>query len=273
MKIEQLAINVISLRGDYETLVEASYQASFKAVEFNVGVVRQYLETGATLAEAKRLLDERGLRCIGGFEDNLTLYTSPEEVFANREKLVSTAHLLAELGAQSQVVGTDYRQIGELENPVERYGEAFGELASQVAPLGIDLLMEFNWGAVKTLPLAAQIARQSGAKNMGVLFDPAHFYCTPTKMSDLTPENLEYVRHVHVNNMRRKPAELSDCNSDRLLPDDPQGALDLRALFAPIESNGYSGFFSIEMFSEELWALSPNEAAKRLYKAASALCD
>ena len=273
MKIEQLAINAISLRGDFRELADACCEAGFKAVEFPAWQVRTFLETGATLADAKRLLDERGLRCIGGFEDNLTLYASPEEVAANREKLIGTAQLIAELGATTQIVGTDYLDITELENPTERYSQAFGELAAQVAPLGIDLLLEFNWGAVKTLPLAAQIARQSGAKNMGVLFDPAHFYCTPTKFSDLTPENLENVRHVHVNNMKRKPAELSDCNSDRLLPDDPNGALDLRALFAPVEANGYKGMFSVEMFSEELWAMPPKEAAKRIYQAALVLCD
>ncbi|HEX8833833.1 MAG TPA: sugar phosphate isomerase/epimerase family protein [Abditibacteriaceae bacterium] len=273
MKIEQLGINAVSLHGDYRTLVEAADEAGFKAIEFNVGVVRQFLETGASLADAKRLLDERGLRCIGGFEDNLTAYASPEEVAANREKLKSTAQLLAGLGAQTQVVGTDYLLIEGLENPAQRYSEAFGQLAADVAPLGIDLLIEFNWGAVKTLPLAVQIARDSGAKNLGVLFDPAHFYCTATKMSDLSPENLQYVKHVHVNNMRRKPAELSNCYSDRLLPDDPQGALDLRALFAPIEANGYTGFFSIEMFSEELWAMPARDAAKRLYEAAGILCD
>jgi sugar phosphate isomerase/epimerase len=65
--------------------------------------------------------------------------------------------------------------------------------------------------------------------------------------------------------MRRKPAELSNCNSDRLLPNDPSGAVDVHALFTMIEAGGYNGFFSIEMFSDELWALSPTEAARRMY--------
>jgi sugar phosphate isomerase/epimerase len=48
------------------------------------------------------------------------------------------------------------------------------------------------------------------------------------------------------------------------LPDDPDGAVDVRALFEKIEAGGYSGFFSIEMFSDELWALPAAEAVRRM---------
>ncbi|HEX8833548.1 MAG TPA: TIM barrel protein, partial [Abditibacteriaceae bacterium] len=192
----------------------------------------------------------------------------PESQAKNHAYIVENARLLAELGQgkqQSMVVGTDGAAIGELENPVERYAEVVGQVANQIAPLGVDLLLEFNWGAVKSLPLAAEIARQSGASNAGVLFDPAHFHCTPTKFEDLTQENVAFIKHVHVNNMRRKAAELSNCNDDRLLPDDSEGALDVKALFRKIEENGYKGLFSIEMFSQELWDLPPATAAKRMF--------
>ncbi len=62
-----------------------------------------------------------------------------------------------------------------------------------------------------------------------MIFDPAHYHCTPSKFDQLMPENVATVRHVHVDDMRDKPAELSNRNSDHVLPG--QGILDLPALF------------------------------------------
>jgi sugar phosphate isomerase/epimerase len=76
---------------------------------------------------------------------------------------------------------------------------------------------------------------------------------------------------VHVDDMRDKPAELSNCNSDRVLPG--QGILDLRALFGRLEEHGYRGLYSIEMFSEELWAMPAEQAAQQMYDSLLPLCD
>jgi sugar phosphate isomerase/epimerase len=71
--------------------------------------------------------------------------------------------------------------------------------------------------------------------------------------------------------MNGKPAELSNCNSDRALPG--QGVLDLRAIYGAIEQHGYNGFFSIEMFSDELWSLPAHEAAQQMYDSLLTLCN
>jgi sugar phosphate isomerase/epimerase len=45
----------------------------------------------------------------------------------------------------------------------------------------------------------------------------------------------------------------------------------LKTIFGRIEEHGYRGFFSIEMFSEELWALPVSEAAQRCFKSMQTL--
>jgi 4-hydroxyphenylpyruvate dioxygenase len=269
VKREQLAINTVSLGGQLPDILAGCAAGGFRNVEFALGQVHAYLKEGHDVGAVTQLLQQHQLRCIGGFISGLEAFSDAEAQSANHASLIENARLLSELGGgavQSLVVGTDdYRTAGEVEDPIEGYAKALAKVAGQTAPLGVNVLLEFNWGAIKSLPAAVEIARRSGAPNAGVLFDPAHFHCTPTKSEDLTPENVAFIRHVHVNNMRRKPAELSNCNSDRLLPDDPAGALDVQALFAKIEAGGYSGFFSIEMFSDELWALPAAEAAGRMW--------
>jgi 4-hydroxyphenylpyruvate dioxygenase len=87
----------------------------------------------------------------------------------------------------------------------------------------------------------------------------------------ITRESVPFIRHVHVDDMRDKPAELSNCNADRVLPG--KGHLDLKTLFGAIEGHGYHGYFSIEMFSDELWAMPAEKAARLMYQSLLPLCD
>jgi 4-hydroxyphenylpyruvate dioxygenase len=168
-------------------------------------------------------------------------------------------------------VGIGGGNLNEVDDAAGHIAGIFADLAKQVEDSGVQLAIEFNWGPVKSLPLAAEIARLSGAANVGVLFDPAHYHCTPTKFEDLNAANVRFIKHVHVDDMNGKPAELSNCNSDRALPG--EGILDLRAIYGSIEQHGYTGYFSIEMFSDELWALPAHEAAQRMYASLLPLCD
>ncbi len=275
MKRSQLAINTVSLRGEFTEILDGVAEAGFSQIEFHLGPLKDFL-AGSDVQTVRRLLQERGLTCVGGFEGAIEAFADEETRSANHAILAENARLLSSLGAgttQNLIVGTNSQSISEVENPIEGFAQAVAKVAAEFLPLNAHLLLEFNWGVVKTLPLAAEIVRCSGAVNAGVLFDPAHYHCTPTKMADLTPENVATIKHVHVNNMRRKPAELSNCNSDRLLPNDPDGILDLPALFGVLANGGYAGLYSIEMFSDELWSLKPRQAAQKMFESLLVFCE
>jgi 4-hydroxyphenylpyruvate dioxygenase len=219
----------------------------------------------------RALLDARGLDCIGGFEGGVEILGNEQARRNNHASVVENARLLGELGARVLVVGIGGGNLQEVDDAAGHIAQIFADLAGQLEDTGVQLAIEFNWGPVKSLPLAVEIARRSGASNVGVLFDPAHYHCTPTKFEDLNAANVPFIKHVHVDDMNGKPAELSNCNSDRALPG--QGVLDLRAIYGAIEQHGYNGHFSIEMFSDELWALPPHEAAQQMYNSLLTLCD
>jgi sugar phosphate isomerase/epimerase len=162
--------------------------------------------------------------------------------------------------------------LATVADPIGEMAAVFAQVADRIASSGVTLCIEFNWSPlVKSLYTAADIAQRSGRSNVGVLFDPAHYYCTPTKFEQLTEENVAMIRHVHVDDMRDKPPELSNCNSDRVLPG--QGILDLPALLGRLEQYGYDGYFSIELFNEELWAMPVTEAASLMYDSLLWLCE
>jgi 4-hydroxyphenylpyruvate dioxygenase len=266
MKISQLAINSVSTtRADLEECLSAYHAAGFHNVEFQLKHVKDYLAAGYTVEDVQALLDKYGMKCIGGFETGVECFTPIDQRSANHARILENARLLSALGATTMVVGTDGPAAPTtVADPVAAIAKVFAEVARTVKPTGITLCLEFNWSpVVKSLRTAADVARKTRANNVGVLFDPAHYHCTPTKFDQLDARNIAMIRHIHVDDMNDKPGELSNCNSDRALPG--KGCLDLRAIFKQIEKNGYRGYFSIEMFSEKLWAMPARKAAKLMY--------
>ncbi len=274
MKRETLAINSISTRhASLEEALDAYAGAGFTGVEFCLAHVREALDAGRTPDDVRAMLADRGLRCLGGFECAVDCFAPPEKREANLARLADNAGLLAALGAGGMVVGTDGPPAGETPaDPPGVIAARLGEVADALAPTGVALLLEFNWSpVVRSLRTAADVAARTGRANVGVLFDTAHYHCTPTKFTELNRENVARVGHVHLNDMRAKGGDQSHCNADRVLPG--EGCLDLRAILGALEGAGYAGPYAIEMFNEALWALPAAEAAKKMYESLLPYCD
>ena len=269
MTPDKIALNTVSLRFDnFEATINATAAAGFRSVELPLSHLKTDLAKGWTLERMRDLIQQRGLTVCGGFDGQLRTFADAASVRESHDDLVKNAEMIAFFGGKTMVAGTDYVAWPgprEYADPLGRIADSIGAVADRIRPLGISILIEFNWGAVKSLLGAAEIAKRSGRPNVGVLFDIAHMHCTPTKTEHLTADIVPYIHHVHVDNMPAKPAETTNCNSDRVLPGDPRGLYDLPKIFGTLAAHGYRGSYAIEMFSDELWALPPAEAAKRCY--------
>lgn len=272
MNVSQLAINSVSTRGSLEEKVRGYHEAGFERVEFVLSDVKGALREGRTPADVRRLLDQYRLECVGGFEGVVVCFGDESSQEKSRAEIVENARILSELGGTVLVVGTDGpKHPARSPDLIGDIAKVFEETARRIRACGITLCIEFNWSpVVKSLRTAVEIAARSGMENVGVLFDPAHYHCTPTKPEQINAESVPYIKHVHVNDMRDKPGEFSHCNADRVLPG--EGCLDLLSIFGALERCGYRGSYSIEMFSDDLWNLPPAVAAKRMYDSLISLC-
>jgi sugar phosphate isomerase/epimerase len=271
MDVSQLGINSITTRhADLPEAVAAYASAGFRNVEFHLPLVHAWLAEGHTVDDLRQLLADHNLRCIGGFHLGVECFSSPEKQRANHAIHLENARLLRDLGGGTLVVGTDGPEAPSLD-ALNVVAETFSELAHQLEGLDVTMALEFNWSPlVKSLASATRVCEKVNHPQVGILFDPAHYYTTVTKFEDIRADTVRWISYVHVDDIADKPGELSDCNADRRLPG--QGVLDLSAIFNALETHGYAGFFSIEMFSDELWSLPAAEAARQCYESLLPYC-
>lgn len=272
MKRSHLGINSITTtNADLPEAVAAYAAAGFRNVEFHLPLVHSWIAAGHTVSDMRSLLADHDLRSIGGFHLAVECFSDADRQRANHAVHLENARLLHDLGGGTLVVGTDGPETAMLE-ALDVVAETFGDLAHKMEGLDVTLALEFNWSPlVKSLASAVRVCELVDHPQVGILFDPAHYHTTVTKFEDIRADTVYWIKHVHVNDMAAKPGELSHCNSDRRLPG--QGILNLAAILDALESHGYDGFFSIEMFSDELWALPASEAARRCHESLLPYCS
>jgi sugar phosphate isomerase/epimerase len=114
-----------------------------------------------------------------------------------------------------------------------------------------------------TLDLLAKV-RQS---NVGVLLDSYHWYLSGGTVDQITAIPAGMPLFVHINDA--PPGDVATLDdSMRLLPG--EGVIDLTAFLGAIAARGYAGPVSVELFSERLRAMPPEEAARRAYETTAA---
>lgn len=272
MKPSQIAINSVSTRQkSLDEAVAAYAAAGFRRVEFVIPTIKDWMKAqpGRDLAAFKALLSQHQITCIGGFETTVQSFGDAEAKKKNHALHVENSKLIAELGGGTIVVGTDGDEKNDLDT-LKTIGKTLRTLINDIHP-SVNLAVEFNWSpVVKSLRSAAVVVEEACHSRVGILFDPAHYHCTPSKFEDLTEKVVKRILHVHVDDMLDKPGDRSNCNADRVLPG--EGTLDLRRIFGHIEALGYTGSFSIEMFNADLWNLPVDVASKKMYASMARLC-
>jgi sugar phosphate isomerase/epimerase len=143
---------------------------------------------------------------------------------------------------------------------------ALAALCDRAAEHGLLVQVEFlPWSRIPDLATAWEVVQRADRRNAGVAVDAWH-WARSARSCDL--ETLwaipgEQLVAVQLDDGPAEPeANLMHATlHDRLLPGD--GAIDLRALLAVLEQIGAVAPLGVEVFSDELHALAPAEAARR----------
>lgn len=254
---------------DIETDIRVAGEAGYTAVELRDTKIERYLGSGGTLPSLRGRLRDAGVEVlsINALEDS-TLRTG-----ARLEEILARCRVFCEwaraLDAPYVVAVPSFMATGSA-GPMDS-GMRSQTVAALAAMAGVARefevkvgfeLLGFRTCSVNTLRDARGILDEVGDPTVGLVVDAFHFYAGGSKLEDLDGLDGSRVFIVHVDDAEPgDPAGLTD--AQRLLPG--EGVIPLKPMIARLETAGYRGAYSLELFRPEYWAWPPAELARRGY--------
>ena len=195
----------------------------------------------------------------------LPLLPGPDTV---RERVDSLLRSLEVLAPYEPAAVLCFTGPGDRETAVR----GIRDVAREAERLGLRLAVEpfqregvEDWSLISTLGEAAELIAEVGSGAIGIQFDVWHLW--NTDVLEELPRYAHLIVGVHVDDWRGPTRGWAD----RVLPGD--GVADLPALLGVLESVGWSGYYDLEIFSDNgafgnaypdsLWDLDADELARR----------
>jgi 2-keto-myo-inositol isomerase len=257
-----------SARAGYRKSLEGWAKAGIRNVEPSAGLLDDYLTTD-TLASAKRVLTDNGLKIVSGAIGVTGLWEPNPNFSKNLDAFTKRCEQFAELGAPllyspcvtaAKFTPDDYVRC--LDN-IRQSAEVARQFKLKVAA-------EFvrNSTFLASLPTALRLRREAAHPNFGILFDCYHFWSGPSKLEDMDLIKPGEIIHAHLNDTQDLPRELLDQQS-RVIPGD--GVAPLAKILRKLADTGYGGPISVELFLPKFQEADPFDLAKEIKLKSEAL--
>ncbi|MDA1192600.1 MAG: sugar phosphate isomerase/epimerase [Candidatus Poribacteria bacterium] len=268
---------ITSIRASFEEDLAAYAAAGWTAFEFSLDKAKQVIDAHGMTGFADRV-KASGLSPIACTGHVVRAFGKPEEITANEGTFRSTMEIMAAIGCPTIVFGGDASNEGvsapdqteaglaardaAYRQRLAEFCERVARLADIATPYGITMALEMNWcGMCRSVRSAAEAVEMVDRPNVGLLFDTAHFACTPSRLSDLDRLDGKIVAG-HLNDMRDCPPEIRNVNNDRVIPG--EGVFPLVEWTDKVASLGFDGWYSVELFCEDLWREPVDAIARRV---------
>ena len=239
--------------------IRVAREVGFKGVEIWVGKLNEYLKR-KSIDQLKALLSRYEVKvpalcAIGGF------------VFSNEEDFRSRLSEMEGLLKIAERIRADYiivcaEGLGglDIEKAKERYASRLREVLDLCSSYRAQIALEW----FHEIPICLEIIETIGDEKLGLVVDIFHVYRGDGNIDNVKLIPGELIRHVHIDDCIDKPREeLTD--RDRVYPG--LGVIPLTKFLRILDSKGYKGYLSVELFNEDYWKLDPREIALRAIKA------
>jgi sugar phosphate isomerase/epimerase len=154
--------------------------------------------------------------------------------------------------------------------PLDDVVERFAGICDRAGEHGLVVALEFlPWSEIPDAGAAWEIARRAGRANGGVLVDTWHYSFGSSDEAQLRSIPPERIVLAQLSDAGPRQGDLMEDTSHRRRPPG-EGQLDLVGFLRLLDDLGVRAPISVEVFSDELDAASPAEAAKRAFEGAAA---
>lgn len=247
-----------SISFDFRTAMEGYSRAGIRAVEPDLGKVREFAQNESPL-RARELLDDLGLKAVS-CSNQLFLEESGPRRAKSIEELKWKVELAEIIGADRLVAPS----AAGARHTLEDYAEVIDNLleAAEIArPHNVTLMVEHTRLStlINNLRTALKVVREANHPNLKVMLDTFHFWSGMSKFEDLDLLRNGELHHLHFEDIPGDlPLEVFGQTS-RVFPG--EGIVPLRKIVKALRNKGYNGPASLELFDPVIQATDPYEVA------------
>ncbi|MFN9719129.1 MAG: sugar phosphate isomerase/epimerase family protein [Planctomycetota bacterium] len=232
-------------------------EAGYEAIELWHDHIDAYLAQGGTLRDLCRAVEDSGLIIP------TTIYLAGwfQPAGAEHQKALNEVKRRLE---QAAAVGARFAIAGPPQGKADRNlgAQHYAELLDIGRTFGVRPAFEYLGFVddINTIDDAIDIIQRSGRSDATVVVDPFHCHRGGGSIESLTRLRADQIAISHFNDCPASPPAHQQQDSDRVFPGD--GVVDLHRYCHRLNSIGYSGFLSLELFRDDLYSLDPLHVAK-----------
>jgi len=235
-------------------------KVGYQGIEPWIGDLRGYVEAGGRLRDLRRQLGDLGVTVESAIGFAQWIVDDPVQRAAGLEEARRDMGMLAEIGGKriaAPPIGAHQAPGPDLPTIASRY-RALLELGEQT---GVVPQLEL-WGFSKTLSRLgelAYVATEAGHPDACVLPDVYHIYKGGSPFAALGMIAATRMHVFHFNDYPSSPPRAEIGDGDRVFPGD--GTAPLQEILSLLDTNGFAGAFSLELFNESYWQRPAEEIA------------
>ena len=256
-------LNTSTLMGqklDIIEIVEIAAKAGYQAIEPWIRELDDYAKKGHDLKSLGQRMRDHGLRvesAIGFFEWTVDDETRRKKAFEEAKRNMDLVQQIGGKRLAAPPAGATKESVNLLK-VAERY-RALLELGDQ---MGVVPEVEF-WGPSQTLGRlgeAALVAVESGHPKACILADVYHLYKGGSQLTGLQLLSGSAMHVIHMNDYPADPPRSTITDAHRVYPGD--GVAPLKSILRDLQTIGFRGVLSLELFNREYWKQDPLTVAK-----------
>lgn len=257
-------LNMATIRGHnlgFVKELEVASKAGFHAVEIWIDTLQTYLKNGGTLSDAKKRLDDLGIRVENTIGFAPWIIEDESKRKEGLEQMKREMDMLAQIGCKRTAappVGATDTPVLDLKKVAERY-RAVLELADKT---GVVPQLEM-WGFSKNLSRVSDVmyvALESGHPSAKVLLDIFHLYKGGSSIDTLPLISTSALDILHMNDYPANLPASVITDADRIYPGD--GVAPVRRILQVLGKRDKPLVISLEVFNKNYYKQDALQVAK-----------
>ena len=257
-------LNMATIRGHnlgFIKELEVASNAGFRSVEIWMDSLKTYLDHGGTTREAKRRLNDLGIRVENAIGFAQWIVDDESKRKEGLIQMQSEMDLLAQIGCKRTAappMGATDTPVLDLKRVAERY-RAILELGDKT---GVVPQLEM-WGFSKNLSRVSDVmfvALESGHPSARVLLDIFHLYRGGSSINTLPLVSPSAIEIFHVNDYPANLPASAITDADRIYPGD--GVAPVRPVLHILQNPDRPLIISFEVFNKNYYKNDALQVAK-----------